>query len=337
MALHAATGPGALDLIGAAFSTPLTPVVLAAVIATGMLVLLPRRAGVEPDDVHRRGLGERRALRGGAAFVIIAVLVDVVVRSYVLDLSAAIAWWRCATALLAATVPLAVVLLAGRGGRPEPGAAPVVTGVRRTWTSFAPRAGILAVVAAAIVLVATTIAAGAVVWTSPDGRSAWLEIPIANEQDVDPIRLPFYGYSFGAPVLIAMIAMLALAWAVLHLDAASPYLRAQSITAERTARRRVAVDVLRIAGAALLLALAAAWRLIASAGSVSQLIIDGQNDGRAYEVAWRYAEFAVAGGVLAPVLEIAGFVLLLLVVARRDRRGAASAPSNEGDLAEIVR
>lgn len=337
MALRAAMDPGALDRIGAAFSTPLTSVVLAAIIAAGMLVLLPRRADDEPADVQRRNVGEQRALRGGAAFVIVAVLGDVVVRSYVLDLSAAIAWWRCATALLAASAALAVVLIVGRGRRPAADAAPVVTGVRRTWASFAPRTGILAVVGAALALVATTIAAGATAWTSPDGRSAWLEVPIPNEQDVDPIRLPFYGYSFGVPVLIAMVAMLALAWAVLHLDAASPYLRAQSVTAERTARRRVAVDVLRIAGAALLLALAAAWRLIASAGSVSQLIIDGQNDGRAYEVVWRYAEFAVAGGALAPALEIAGFALLLLVVARRPHRRAVPAPAGGADeLAEIV-
>ncbi|HWV48927.1 MAG TPA: hypothetical protein VN035_05670, partial [Microbacterium sp.] len=56
-----------------------------------------------------------------------------------------------------------------------------------------------------------------------------------------------------------------------------------------------------------------AWRLIAAAGSITDLFIEG--DG-AYQAEWRYAELAAALGWIAPVLEVAAFTILVLVAAR---------------------
>jgi len=116
---------------------------------------------------------------------------------------------------------------------------------------------------------------------------------------------------------------------VLHTNATRPFMRPETVTAEREARREVAIGTVRIATAGMLLAPAGAWRFIASAGSTSSLVINGQNEGNSYEVAWRYAELATAAGWLAPVLEIAAFVLLLLVASSLRRRPAAKSEHAE--------
>lgn len=269
-----------------------------------------------PSSVRARYLPEQFTLGIVAIAIIVLFATDNILRGYVHDFSATIAWWRFSTAMLGALFGIIVLLgliLTRRTTRSE---IPVVPTARRTWTTFGPRLGIVAAGVTMIALLVTTIAAG--FSSSPDGegRYAWVEIPVPNEPEVDPIRLPFYGWAYGVPVLICLVALAAVTWAVLHSNAARPYIRPETVASEHDARGHVASGVVRIATAAMLLGLGGAWRLIASGGSVSGLEIMGTNEGNPYDVTWRYAELADAARWGAPLLEIIAFALLVLVASR---------------------
>jgi hypothetical protein len=92
----------------------------------------------------------------------------------------------------------------------------------------------------------------------------------------------------------------------------------------------------QITTGAMLLALAGAWRLISSAGSTTLLWIEGQNSGQPYDATWRYGVLADLAGWLAPVAEIVGFTLLLLVAVRRSRV-ARTAPQPDVAGVEALR
>ena len=337
---------GPLELVAAAFSLPLFSLVIALLVAGGILVVAsrPRRedrgAGQFSEPIARlvrtRYLPEHRALGVAGVAVIVLFAVESVVRGYLLNLfglslSDVVSWWRYPTPVFSAFLGISVVLglIVTRGTTPPE--APVVPAVRRTWMSFSPRRGIIGASVTLLVLVATTIAAGLASSADGQGRYVWLEIPVPNEGAIDPIRPWFYGWAYGVPVLVCLTVLTAATWAVLHRNAARPYIRPETVTAERDARREVAVGTVRIATAGMLLTLAGVWRFIASAGSTSSVVIIGENEGNPYEVAWRYAEVAAAGGWLAPALEITAFVLLLLVASRL-RRAATTKPSEETQL-----
>ncbi len=307
-----------IEMVGAAFSTPLVSLAIALMVAVVIIAFSSSRSGhasmsesaVRP--VRARYLPERRTLGIAAIAVVVVFVAENVVRGYLLNLIDVVAWWRFATPVACSFLTIAVllVLIEVRGSAPE---APVVTGARRGWMSFGPRGGLIAGCVALLLLVGTTIAAGFASAADGRGRHIWLEIPIPNEADIDPLRLTFYGWAFGVPVLIALAALVPACWAALHANASRPYIRPETVTGERALRREVASASVRIATAGMLLTLAGGWRLIASAGSGSQLWIDGQNAGLPYEAVWRYAELAAVAGWLAPALEIIAFVQLLLV------------------------
>ena len=337
---------GPLDLVAAALSLPLFSLAIALLVAGGILLLASRQRREDRDarqlseraarSVRTRYLPEHRALGIAAIAVIVLFAVENLVRGYLLNLfdlsmSDVVSWWRYATPVFSAFLGISVVLglIVTRGTTPPE--APVLPAARRTWLSFSPRRGIIGASIALLVLVATTIAAGLA--SSPDGqgRYIWLAIPVPNEVAVDPIRPWFYGWAYGVPVLICVAVLTAVTWAVLHTNAARPYIRPETVTAERDPRREVAVGAVRIATSGMLLALAGAWRFIASAGSISSVIISGENEGNPYEVPWRYAEAAAVAGWVAPALEITAFVLLLLVASRLRRRPITN-PSEEAEL-----
>ena len=155
-----------------------------------------------------------------------------------LSMSDVVSWWRYATPVFSAFLGISVVLglIVTRGTTPPE--APVLPAARRTWLSFSPRRGIIGASIALLVLVATTIAAGLA--SSPDGqgRYIWLAIPVPNEVAIDPIRPWFYGWAYGVPVLICVAVLTAVTWAVLHTNAARPYIRPETVTAERDAASR---------------------------------------------------------------------------------------------------
>jgi hypothetical protein len=189
-----------------------------------------------------------------------------------------------------------------------------------------------------LLLVATTIAAGATSAADGRGQYIWLEIPIPNEAEIDPIRLWYYGWAFGVPVLIALAALIVTTALALRVNAARPFIRPETVAAERGLRSEVASGAVAVATAGMLLALAGAWRLIARAGSGTQLWIEGQNGGDPYEAAWRYAELATAAGWLAPILEVTAFALLLLVIATPRRKWPSASPDEQRDaLVDVAR
>ena len=337
---------GPLELVAAAFSLPLFSLVIALLVAAGILVVAsrPRREdrGAEqlPEPVTRsvrtKYLPEHRALGIAAIAVIVLFAVESVVRGYLLNLIDLnlidhVSWLRYATPVFSALLGISVILglIVTRGTTPPE--SPVLPAARRTWLSFSPRRGLVSASITLLALVATIITAGLA--SSPDGqgRHVWLVIPVPNEAAIDPIRVGFYGWAYGLPVLICLAVLTIVTWATLHTNAARPYIRPETVTAERDARREVAIGTVRIATAGMLLALAGASRLIASAGTVSRLTINGQNGGDPYEVAWRHAELAAAAGWLAPALEITAFVLLLLVASRL-RRTPTTKPSEKTEL-----
>ncbi|MBW9095767.1 hypothetical protein JNB62_18970 [Microbacterium jejuense] len=305
-----------IDLVGAAFSLPLVSLGLAGLIVVGMRVLARARhatRGSAASSVAARYVPERRTLGIAAIAVIVLFAGQDVILGYVIELSDAIAWWRYATPVWSACVAIVVVWGVVLVHGTTPPESPTLSGTRRTCLGFGPRIGLIGAAAALVALVATTVAAG--ITSSPDGQGqwVWLVIPVPNEAQIDPVRVVFYGWAYGVPVLVAAAALVASTWVALRGNAMRPYLRPDTVTQEGVARRSGARGIVRLATAGLLLALAGAWRLIGDAGSAGSLTILGVNEGRPYEAAWQYAEFALDARWGAPVLEIVAFVLLLLV------------------------
>lgn len=323
MSLSSILSFGPWVLISAVFSQPLFSLFLALLITGGILFIGSRSrahrrgatylSGGAAAPVRARYLPELRTLEIVAAAVIVLFAVENVVRGYFLPMPYDVAWWRFATPVFCAFIGIciALALVALRGTSPSE--IPVVPTARRTWTSFLPRVSLIGACIALLSLVTTTIVAGLASSADEEGRYVSLEIPVPNEPAIDPIRQWFYGWAFGIPVLICVVALIVASWALLHAHAARPFIRPETVAAERDARREVSIGAARIATAGLLLALAGAWRLIARAGSGSQLTIIGQNEGDPYDATWRYAELATAAGWCAPVLEITAFIMLLLV------------------------
>ena len=330
------------ELMGAAFWTPLFSLFLALLVG-GIVLLVRARPGraerpAAPSSVGASpSLGaryrpEQRALGIVASGVAVCFIAEHIIRGYVVDVAAIVSWWRFAVVLFCAAIGLGVVLgmILGRGTTPSE--RPVVLAARRTWTSFGPRLGLLLAGVVMLVLLATTVAAGLASSPDREGQYAGLDIPIPNKPEVDPIRMPFFGWAYGVPALIGVAALVLITWAVLHSNAARPYIRPETVAAERILRREIAGDAVRIATAGILLALAGAWRFVAGAGSVSSLEIMGENDGSPYDATWRYAEIALAAGWAAPILEIGAFVLLMLAASRLWRLDGAAAGTG-ADLA----
>lgn len=328
---------GPADFVGAALSTPLVSLAIALVVAGVILAFSKGRsmgsaaAGHVDTAARSRYAPERRTLGALAIGVIVLFVVESVARGYLLNVADVVSWWRFALPLFCAAVGLIVLfaLVVSRGTNPPE--VPVAN-ARRTWVTFVPRVSIIAAVVALAALLITTISAGLA--SSPDdrGRYIWLVIPVPNEAAIDPVRQWFYGWAYGVPVLICLAILVAATWMVLHFNASRPYLRPESVIDEKSARREIAADTVHIALAGVLIALAGAWRFIARSGSGSQLIINGQNGGEPYDMTWRYAELAVAGGWLAPIIEIVAFVLLIVVAACALRRPKGERSRTQDEL-----
>ncbi|TFC01655.1 hypothetical protein E3O42_09795 [Cryobacterium adonitolivorans] len=330
MSLNTRTPIGPMDLAAAAFSLPLFSLVLAALIVVCALFLgrlRQRHGGPEAPSgtplpaVPARYRPEHRAFGIGAIAVIVVYAAENIVRGYLLNLVDIVEWWQYATPVFAAVLCLAVGLaLIVVRGNPKP-EQPVVPTARRTSLSFGPRAGLFGGAVALVALLATTIAAGLASSADERGRFIYLEITVPNTQ-LEPLRPWFYGWDFGVPVLICLAALVLVTWATLRSNALRPYLRPETVTAERTARAQVASGAVAITTAATLLALGGAFRFIGRYGSMSQLTVGNDGAGTTYDMTWQYAEFAAAAHWLAPALEITGFALLLFVAIRLLRRPA---------------
>lgn len=322
------------QLVSAAFSLPVLSLILAAIIAGGIL-LAPRgsarqrgRVRLDPAAAHAVGaryVPEHRTLGIAALAVIVAFVTENLLTGYVLDMYDVVSWWRYATPVFAAALGLAALLMIVVGRGSAPGERPVIPAVRRTWLSFSSRSGSVGAAVAVLALALTTLAAGFASSNIGDGPYVYLEIAIPNET-IDPLRPWFYGWAYGIPVLVCLVALSAVGAGALHANAARAFLRPETVVAEQRERRDIAIGITRIVTAAALLALAGAWRFIADAGSTTQLIIQGEGGDDAYEAVWRYTDLAIAGGWLAPAVEILAFVLLILVAAQLRGRSHGAEP-----------
>lgn len=327
--LDMAIGP--MDYVLAAAHFPVVPLIVGMVIAAGILLFTPSRATAPattapttpapdtgasaipgtPASVAKRHRPELWVLAVTAAAIVIAAIAESIYRAVNLNLMDVVSWWRYAlpisVAALGITTLLLVITLRGSAKPQRPTASPE----RRTWLSFVRRPALILTIIALTTLVLTTVLAGLA--SSPDdkGRFIYLEIPIPNESDADAIRPWFYGWAYGAPVLIAIAILLVVAYLTLRSNALRPYLQPQSVAGERVARGSVATGIALIAGGGMLVALGGAWRFISDAGTVTNITIAGVP----YEAGWQYSEFAVAVGWLAPIAELIGFTLLFLVLA----------------------
>lgn len=320
------------DALAVFFSFPVTSLVIALFLALACEAWASRTAhardAVAPlsaKSIHslRAKYRSARALLPAVGIVIIVWFVgEVVVRGYLVAVPEELSWVRFVAPIIGAALGLGAVLLqivvSGSEAPEEPG----TLVPRRTWASFSEPRDLIGAVFVALVLLTTTIAAGMAASADRWGVSNSVELPVPNLAMVDPIRLPFFGWAYGIPVLVSAGILLLVVAALLQKNASRSFIRPETVMAERIVRRQVAAGGVRIATAALLLALAASWRLIAGAGSVSGLEITGENDGRPYEVVWRFAEFATAAGWGAPIAEVVALTLLLLVVIRYSRDAA---------------
>ncbi|MGM1018225.1 MAG: hypothetical protein ACQEW8_11890 [Actinomycetota bacterium] len=328
--IGATMAAGVFDLARAAMGIPLVTLAIAAVIFATLAFVQSARRPAEAavaDDAAGRYLPELGILGAGALGVIILSILDSVVRGYVLNLANAVSWWAQALPVLVAAIVVALVLvrIATRGSSPS--TVPVGPSARRGWLTFLPRADLIAGVAVFAALIATTLAAGLASSPDAEGRYVHLVLPMANTQ-VDPLRVWFFGWAYGVPVLICATLLAVVLWAALAANARRPFLRPATVADERRMRTRVTRAASHVAVGGLLLSLGSAWRFVAEAGGTNTLT----DPLGTYEVTWRYADLAAAAGWLAPVVEIAGFVVLLLV-AREVRVAHASVSDMRAEAA----
>lgn len=320
---------GFVGLLSIAFSIQTFSLVVAALLAPLILIVAKiredRRGQGGPTASPAAVAGWYRAERvtlGVAAGAVIAAFVFVYhVPGYLFDLVDVVEWWKYATPVFAAVLGLAaavVVIVFKRSRRSEQ---PVLSPARRTWSSFSGTLGLIGVGVSAVALVGTTIAAGSASSADAAGRFIYLDL-MAPNASMPTVRPWFYGWAFGVPVLVCTVALIAVTWLALHANAARPYRRADTMNAERLARTRTATAVTQIATGGMLLALGGAWRFIAQAGTMSRVVVDDGAQEQVYDTTWRFAEFALAAGWLAPAVEITALVLLLLAVS--DLRTARS-------------
>lgn len=317
------------EILLALLSQPLFSLAVAALVAVVWRLLARRRVaaggvagGVTPtgldETVRDRYRPERAAVRVAAVTVFAVLVVENAAATLLPPDGDTVSWWRYAATILAGAASLLLLLgmIVIRGSSVP--RRPVPLAGRRTWTTFGTRRDLYGAAVAALALLLTTLAAGLASSPDPKGRYVWLEVPIQNAS-IDPLRPWFFGWAYGVPVLLSLVALVAVGIATLRCNAARPYIAPETLRAERMQRSTVASGILRIVAAATMLSLAAAWRFIAESGTTTGLTIEGTGT---YEVAWRYAEFAGMAGWAAPVIEVCAFLLLIFATGIRtpDRR-----------------
>lgn len=306
-----------VDLVGAGLQSPAICAALALILATSIALLASGRRSPVVDAVTdpvitRPHAHERRGIAVAATAVVLAFLIEFFMRGHLVG-SMELPWWRFAVPLVVAAGGLGIVAVFIARRRMPMVAAPMPPTARRTWRSFSSTPSLWFTAGAVAVLVATTIGAGAASSADDEGRYTLLTIPIPNAPDVPALQFPFYGWAYGVPVLVSLVALIACALAVAHLNSARRFQSVHSMAAESALRRSTARDCSALVSAVVVLTTAEAWRKIADAGSASSLTVGSPTGEATYETPWRFAEMAVAAGWCAPLLEVAALTALLLL------------------------
>lgn len=290
-------------------SSPLVSVALALALAVAVVPLARRRVsdgGVLP--------GERVALASIAGAVGAGWIIDVVLRGYVFDMSATVSWWRFAIPPAIAAAGLSFFALTRGTAHPRrPTAAATV--LRRTWTTFGPRRGIAfgSILAVSIIVIAAVF--GGMSFSFDSGPSAHVALPVPNT-DEPPVVTAFPGWAYGIPLIVSVLLLAAATALVLHRGARRPFSAQIAPDLERRHRSIVAREAMAIAIGAGLIALAGLLRMARGGAVTSTTTMTDSGVGPAMSVNLPHADLIIGGGFVAPLLEIGGCVLLLLLVIR---------------------
>ncbi|MDJ0362513.1 hypothetical protein [Rhodococcus sp. H29-C3] len=224
-------------------------------------------------------------------------------------------WWRHAAPMFGAVVGLAV--LAVRVTRKAADVeVPVVPVVRRTWRTFADPIQLRLYAAAAVSLLALSIACGNASIPSPTGSYA--AITAGDSSGI----ASFYGWAYAVPVIITVVVVSGLGIYVLNADAAKPFSRPDTVTAGTLTRRATASSVLLPALGAVVLSLGYALSFVAGTGRGSAGFGEGEE---MYMWSVGYSSLAPAIAVIGWALQTAAITLLLLMIARGLRQKNSSA------------
>lgn len=301
-------------------------------VVVGVAVVVMRRRVRAGDPVGRTG-GDERALAGTAIAVGAVWFVDLVMRGYVLDLSATTAWWQFAVAPAAAGASLCVFALALRASGTRARVTPGVV-ARRTWRSYGPTGSVIGSFGALLVGAGVvTVAFGAASTHSQAGSSDRIALGIPNT-DLDPIVVTFPGWTYGLPFLLALGTLTLATILALRRNAVRPFRDGVSLDDERARRRRISTGVVMVATAGVLLGLAGLLRMAQSAAAGSMTVSGDGMPPMTYAIASPYGELLVFGGVVASVMQIAVSAMLtaLVVDAAWAQWGLVGRPAPAGAL-----
>lgn len=303
-----------------------SPVVCAALgIALALVVARVRRA----SSTGRTVLREERVAVGAIALVVGVVwVVDLALRGYVLDMSATVSWWRFAVVPIAAAAGMVVwgALLRTKAPRR---AVDATSAGRRTWTTFGSRRGIRILVALMLVTSCIVVVFGQMSTALDPGVAAHVALDVPNVE-APPIVTVFPGWAYGIPLLAGVVALAAAVVFALHRNAVRPFSDRVRLDLERSGRSDAARDVVTLALGVVLIALGGLLHM-ARSGAVTTMIVMTDSGAEArHDVSLPHADLILAGGFVAPFLQIAGCMLLALLVVRaiglvraRPRRSAS--------------
>ncbi|MEV7757508.1 hypothetical protein [Microbacterium sp. NPDC089184] len=287
-----------------------SPVVCAA--GAVVLALIVARVRRRPGGASAAGADRERVALGALALMVGAAwLADVVLRGYVFDMSATVSWWRFAVAPLVATGGLVVLGASLRAGGARR-AVDALSVTRRTWTTFGPRRELVALVTLAALTGAIVVVFGTTAMSLDSGVSAHVALDAPNTAYA-PVVLPFPGWAYGIPTISALMLVIAATVFALHRNSVRPFRGGLGWDEERSRRAMTARGLVAVALAATLLALAGLLRMARAAVLTSMTFA---HSGETVNVSVPHEDLIVLGGMLAPVLEISGAVVLALLVIR---------------------
>lgn len=290
-------------------SSTLVCTALGAVIALLLARVRPRRRSADSASAS-----DRVALGVIALVVAVVWIGDIALRGYAFDMSATVSWWRFALAPAVAAAGLVVWVVTRRTAEPRR-ALDAASATRRTWTTFGPRRGIRVFAAAIAVTVGSVVIFGRMSTAVEPGLSAHIAWDVPNVA-APPIVMVFPGWAYGIPLLAGVVALAAGVVLALHRNALRPYSDGARLDRERSGRSDVARDIVALGVATVLVVLGGVLHMARSAATTSMTVLMESGREAVVDVALPHADLIMVGGFAAPILEIAGSVLLTLLVLR---------------------
>lgn len=298
-----------------------SPVVCAVLgVAVALFVARVRRGAVVADRAPR---GERVAAGGIALAVGVVWVVDIVLRGYVFDMSDTVSWWRFSVAPIAAASGLTILASAMRARAPRRAVDPASMR-RRTWTTFGPLRGIPLFVVVVGVTIAVAVVFGRTSTSYGSGLAAHVALELPNV-DAPRVVTIFPGWAYGIPLIVSVLTLTVAVFSALRRNAVRPFPAAVSLDVERARRAEIARDVVGIGIGATSIVLGGMLRMARAAVATTITTTSESGGVSNLSVSLPHADLVLGGGVVAPLLEIGGLAILVLLVVRSIR--VAQAPT----------